>query len=551
MRRGALSLLLAASACVSPSSGGAVAGPGAASTADARVEGIVLEQRSHRPSMTASPRYASPVEHSLSAPETELLRAISTARFEHDPALSRMMRGLAAATPSRNDMPPELVDGLLAWNGIADPPPLVMVVEVNPDPEGCDRTVADSCRDPMRALAEEVASALSQPGNWYVGVGIAKAESGATRMMVGALDRGLELEPLAAEVARGKSFALEGRVIGQRSRPEVHLVDAGGGWQKVPLVRASDGVIRAKLSCGHESGVYKVEVFANGAHGPEVVANFPVYCGVRRPDEIDYTLERVGPKVSADAVAKANFAELNAARAAAGLSPLAWDEKAARLARAHSEDMVRSGFVGHISPTTGDAAQRFAKAGVATAIVRENIGRGYGPHSIHLSLMNSPGHRANLLADDVTHVGIGVVYGPPEGTGASAPRPIFLTQKFYAAAGQDAPDDPVAALRSGVDAQLRAAGAAALRWDDQLSEVAQAHAERLAAGKSGLAEAELRRRVFGLGYASMVQHRVESASFRGFTSMDLWREAGTQAVGFGLARTPKGEKFVLVLFFAS
>ncbi|MCK5379632.1 MAG: CAP domain-containing protein, partial [Acidobacteria bacterium] len=38
--------------------------------------------------------------------------------------------------------------------------------------------------------------------------------------------------------------------------------------------------------------------------------------------------------------------------------------------------------------------------------------------SAHLSLMASPGHRSNVLASDVTHIGIGVVRqmspeGPP------------------------------------------------------------------------------------------------------------------------------------------
>jgi hypothetical protein len=40
--------------------------------------------------------------------------------------------------------------------------------------------------------------------------------------------------------------------------------------------------------------------------------------------------------------------------------------------------------------------------------------------------MNSPGHRANVMSTEVTHVGIGVVLGAP----VSGRREIYITEIF-------------------------------------------------------------------------------------------------------------------------
>src|SRR4029078_2625866 len=44
----------------------------------------------------------------------------------------------------------------------------------------------------------------------------------------------------------------------------------------------------------------------------------------------------------------------------------------------------------------------------------------------HQALMNSPGHRANLMSSVATHIGIGVAFGDS----ASGRRAMFITQVF-------------------------------------------------------------------------------------------------------------------------
>src|SRR5207237_8011154 len=115
-------------------------------------------------------------------------------------------------------------------------------------------------------------------------------------------------------------------------------------------------------------------------------------------------------------------------RAAAGLPPLAADARLAAVARGHSADMRDHHFFGHISPSTGSAMDRLARAAVVVVRVRENLGRAWSAVELDRGLMGSPSHRANMLADDVDRVGIGVAVGALDG--ASGTYDLFLTQLF-------------------------------------------------------------------------------------------------------------------------
>jgi uncharacterized protein YkwD len=468
----------------------------------------------------------------------------------HDPALSAMVHDLALASPSRFDMPPTLLDALLAWHGIPDPEPAVVVVELQGSEHGCDRAPKPDCEDALKALVDEVLATLesvSGKPRWRFGVGVAAVDGGArTRMMVALVERAIELEPIPVSLPANGKLDLQGKLLGKRNDPRIERVDPGGHWTRLPAVVGNDGSVRADIRCDAGNGAYQVEVLADGKLGPEVVANFKVFCGVDRPSEIRFGYERLGPKVTSADVVRGNFDFLNAEREARGLSILAWDDRAATVAKAHSEDMLANNFVGHVSPRTGDAAARFESAGINGIVVRENVARGYGPKGIHESLMNSPGHRANLLAADVTHVGIGVVFGEPESTAANAPRPVFLTQNFYAKPGADMPAKPSSALRDRVDEQRVAAGHGRLNWNQAMNQIAQRRADGVAGLGPGMSDEELREQLSGLGLGSLEQHQVAAGSFEGLVTLDLWASLPDEAkVGVGVAVT--GEDVVMVI----
>jgi uncharacterized protein YkwD len=115
----------------------------------------------------------------------------------------------------------------------------------------------------------------------------------------------------------------------------------------------------------------------------------------------------------------------NRERRRRGLPALRPQGRYHRVARAHSRDMRDSGFMSHVSPTTGGPDDRLLAAGLAFMAAKENIARGYTPQDVIEGLMQSPGHRANILSRDVTHIGLGVAIDRK-----ASPRALFVTQVF-------------------------------------------------------------------------------------------------------------------------
>ncbi|MFJ8082170.1 CAP domain-containing protein [Streptomyces sp. NPDC096205] len=107
----------------------------------------------------------------------------------------------------------------------------------------------------------------------------------------------------------------------------------------------------------------------------------------------------------------------NIERATAGLPPLAADPLLTRAAQAHSADMVARDFYAHTAPDGSRPWDRAAAAGAARRSIGENIACGQrSPAEVVTGWMNSPGHRANILQPDFTHIGIGFAGGGRAGT---------------------------------------------------------------------------------------------------------------------------------------
>ncbi|WP_217251571.1 CAP domain-containing protein [Streptomyces sp. AC602_WCS936] len=107
----------------------------------------------------------------------------------------------------------------------------------------------------------------------------------------------------------------------------------------------------------------------------------------------------------------------NRERVRAGLPALAVDPRLTAAAQAHSANMVARDFYSHTDPDGGKPWDRAAAAGAARRTVGENIACGQrSPADVVEGWMNSPGHRANILKADFTHIGIGLAGGGRAGT---------------------------------------------------------------------------------------------------------------------------------------
>lgn len=106
---------------------------------------------------------------------------------------------------------------------------------------------------------------------------------------------------------------------------------------------------------------------------------------------------------------------INKERAAAGLQPLSADAKLTELARLKAKDMIDNNYFSHTSPTYGSPFDMMKNNGVTYRYAGENLAGAPNVNTAHTNLMNSPGHKANILKPEYTKVGIGVVNGGPYG----------------------------------------------------------------------------------------------------------------------------------------
>lgn len=113
---------------------------------------------------------------------------------------------------------------------------------------------------------------------------------------------------------------------------------------------------------------------------------------------------------------------VNRERAAAGLRPLAPDPELTEVARRHSADMFVRGYFAHDTPEGLDPFARMREAHVRYLTAGENLALAPTLQVAHNGLMNSPGHRANILHPQFGRLGIGIMDGGIRG--------LMVSQEF-------------------------------------------------------------------------------------------------------------------------
>lgn len=277
------------------------------------------------------------------------------------------------------------------------------------------------------SLEEEVGAEVEKVSGFYpythYGAALRPVTGGSLLAVVFGW-RWFEMSPVPRAVEPGASIRLQGRITHGLREPVVAVTSPDGSTSRQPVREGPEFEVTIPIE---QSGVYRVELLARGERGAAVLANFPVFSGVEEP-----SAELASPAAAPDQPPEdkeaflARLLELiNQDRSRAGLEPLRLDPELSRVAASHCRDMLDNGFVGHTSPSTGEAHDRVKRAGLPIFVVLENIGRGYGSSEIHEGIMQSPGHRANVLHPDVTHVGLGLV------TEQEGSRQSFLVTELF------------------------------------------------------------------------------------------------------------------------
>lgn len=126
---------------------------------------------------------------------------------------------------------------------------------------------------------------------------------------------------------------------------------------------------------------------------------------------------------------------INQEREAHGLHRLGYDWQLAAVARAHSAEMAALGYFEHESPTPGlrEPWDRYRRSfNREPFFISENLSRSVGgdyrplsferAEKAHHGLMDSPGHRANILDWKPLHMGVGVF--------ANSNGDVWITELF-------------------------------------------------------------------------------------------------------------------------
>ena len=311
-------------------------------------------------------------------------------RFEplSDPRLDAVAQDLAAGLRGAELPPFETVDFLLRHYGLVEPAPNLLLARASGDAE----------QEVVRQMGGQIAELFKTAQIALVGTGIRRTPGGELAVVVALQERNVALGSVPRRVAIGEAIPVAGRLLSSYRRPEVIVTAPDGQARGQPTTTdPTANSFRADVRCDRGAGRYQVEVTGVDTLGTAVLANFPVFCGVAPPTTAPATAPaRAQPWLAPES--ESRLLELvNRDRRAAHLPPVSLDAALTAVARAHSQDMADQGFVGHVSPTTGNALDRVRRLGIQPTLLLENVGRAYSPDEAEAGLMQSPGHRANIF----------------------------------------------------------------------------------------------------------------------------------------------------------
>ncbi|MDQ0219237.1 CAP domain-containing protein [Peribacillus cavernae] len=118
------------------------------------------------------------------------------------------------------------------------------------------------------------------------------------------------------------------------------------------------------------------------------------------------------------------FDVTNAARVNHQLPVLSWDNHVKETARKHSDDMADNNYFNHTNQEGQSPFDRMQEDEVVFNVAGENLASGqFSSIFAHEGLMNSLGHRENILKKDYEYLGVGVAFDDKS-------KPYY-TENFY------------------------------------------------------------------------------------------------------------------------
>ena len=154
-----------------------------------------------------------------------------------------------------------------------------------------------------------------------------------------------------------------------------------------------------------------LETPLSGVFGP-IAKQTLTFLTVNPQETGSVSLEFTQKQLTIDRVSEQKMFELvNQERVKLGFDPLIWDENLAEIGRSHSKDMFERGYFSHYSPEGKDVGDRLEENGISYSYAGENLALAPDVIRAHNGLMNSEGHRRNILDPAFSKIGIGAIDG--------------------------------------------------------------------------------------------------------------------------------------------
>ncbi len=411
--------------------------------------------------------YLGPLEEDAGDVEFRaMVQSLSGANATYDPWLSRAAREIAYQGAVFGDSPPEAALSFILRSSGS---PELSVAQV------LVRATGDDPKVIRGAVASALTNAPAGKSKLLVGVGEAATEGDTydRRVVVIVSRRQFHLEPTRRSVEIDELWIIRGSVREPMRDthasvlyPDLRIVD-------IPL-DVEGGNFTLSVPTGSETGTLRVSIDGVGEGGPFKLLQLEAEIGQEPASEFDLLVPELEEFSDLAEAEKHALLLLNRDRDELDLAPLLLDEALSDIARAHSQDMRDKKFFAHLSETTGLAGDRLERAGYRASAHGENLALNDSVYEAQASLLESVGHRRNIINKSMTHVGIGLA----DGTGKSGHPSWHLTQIFARKVLAFDPEQATEEFFLRINAARREAGLPPLVRDSRLSALAEEGCQR-------------------------------------------------------------------------
>ena len=270
---------------------------------------------------------------------------------------------------------------------------------------------ANSLDEVMASMTKEARPFHRMPAT-QIGVGIVVKGRLAKRYFVTLIvgEKHSSIEPFPTAPILNKGYWLKGYIEEGYADPHLIVTLPDGTVEDRLLELDENRRFETIVAFDQGRGKYIVEITASGNQGPLILELMHCFAGVDYPGP-DRAKENMATPNNLYRAERLMAQMVHRARLENNrdLLEFEYDDDLAKVAREHSKDMMKNRFFAHVSSTTGTLMDRIQAEEIKVRSAAENLASNTDIGAAHRGLLDSPGHRKNILDPNMDRIGIGIV----------------------------------------------------------------------------------------------------------------------------------------------